>query len=66
MAFIINKTLKINVGPFGAKAIDLTILTEVEKLCGARIFDVEYQELRSTDSRIRIFKIKRAFNERDK
>lgn len=63
--FRIDKVLSIPVTPF-TKHIDELILAEVEKFTHARIFSVDYHELKSKDTRTRKFHIVSALNERDK
>lgn len=63
--FRIDKTLSIQVTPF-TKHIDELILAEVEKLTHARIFSVDYKEIKNKDCRVRKFHVISARNERDK
>ena len=69
--FQVNKTLAIKKDPFN-KGVYTTILTKTEELLTKekhieiRLFDVNYIEIHSTKPGYRMFKIKEAFNQRDK
>lgn len=66
MAFSINKTLTIlDKRPF-EKGLDLKILNLVEELVHARVFSVNYREIKSVKPGCRTFFIASAENERDK
>jgi len=72
VAFQINKVLAIRLGPFD-KGLEDLILNTTEQLVQQekrnshiKLFAVEYQEMKSTKPGYRMFKIKEAFNERDK
>jgi hypothetical protein len=67
MAFPINKKLVVNIGPFGAKKMDIVILEQVEKLLGRPVDWVDYKLINEDKKKMtRTYFIREACNYRDK